>query len=219
MERNRSDEAPRKSPSGAALPSTAVTQALTASFFDEWARLGYAGISLERVARRVGVGKAALYRRWPDKKAMAADLLSHVGLTITDTAPQPSLKADLVALLLAIRRVLRHPRVRRILVDLHAEIERTPELAAAIRPFQAARRQRVDALLDRAIERGEIAADVDRQAAADLIGAPLYWRMAILGGRPTKTDVERLAYMIGAGLHSSQAGLHSSQQEAHGARR
>jgi AcrR family transcriptional regulator len=61
-----------------------VTNALTRSFFEEWARTGYAGLSLERVARTAGVGKAALYRRWPDKVSMASDLLSHVGLTMTD---------------------------------------------------------------------------------------------------------------------------------------
>ena len=111
MERNRSDgnEKTMRFPSGAAVMRGDVTEALTGMFFEEWARTGYAGLSLETVARKAGVGKAALYRRWPEKSAMASDLLSRVGLTMTDVAEQGSLEADLEAVLFAIRRVLRHP--------------------------------------------------------------------------------------------------------------
>lgn len=204
MERNRSDEknAPARSPSGAAIMRAEVTEALSRAFFQEWARVGYSGLSLERVARSAGVGKAALYRRWPEKAAMASDLLSRVGLTITDVDAQDSLEADLKATLFAIRRVLRHRDVKRILMDLHAEMERTPALERAIRPFQHARRERVDVLLDRAIARGEIAPSIDREMAADLIAAPLYWRMAVLGGRSDRAHIGRLARMIASALQA-----------------
>ena len=202
MERNRSDDgcASARPVSGAAVRRADVTEALTRVFFEEWARTGYAGLSLERVARRAGVGKAALYRRWPEKAAMASDLLSRVGLTITDVSERGSLEDDLQAVLFAIRRVLRLPRVRRIITDLHGEIDRTPALEQAIRPFQRARRERIDTLIDRAIGRGEIPSSLDRETAADLIAAPLYWRMAVLGGRSDRHHVERLARMIAAAL-------------------
>ncbi|TCP67512.1 TetR/AcrR family transcriptional regulator [Sphingomonas sp. PP-CE-1G-424] len=206
MERNRSDESRKtvRVPSGAAIMRGDVTEALTRVFFDEWARTGYAGLSLERVARTAGVGKAALYRRWPDKASMASDLLSRVGLTITDVEERGSLEADLEAALFALRRVLRHPTVRRILTDLHGEIERTPALGAAIRPFQRARRERVDGLIDRAIERREVSPLVDRQMAADLIAAPLYWRLAVVGGRSDRAYIERLARVTGAAIRASE---------------
>ena len=204
MERNRSDEKidAARSPSGAAVMRAEVTEALTRAFFNEWARTGYSGLSLERVARSAGVGKAALYRRWPDKAVMASDLLSRVGLTITDVKEQESLEDDLKAALFAIRRVLRHRLVKRILMDLHAEIERTPALERAIRPFQRARRERIDTLIDRAIERGEVAPSIDRETAADLVAAPLYWRLAVLGGRSDRAHVQRLARMIASALRA-----------------
>ena len=204
MERNRSDEKidAARSPSGAAVMRADVTEALTRAFFNEWARTGYSGLSLERVARSAGVGKAALYRRWPDKAVMASDLLSRVGLTITDVKEQESLEDDLKAALFAIRRVLRHRLVKRILMDLHAEIERTPALERAIRPFQRARRERIDTLIDRAIERGELAPSIDRETAADLVAAPLYWRLAVLGGRSDRAHVQRLARMIASALRA-----------------
>src|ERR1700678_4853302 len=84
VERNRSDENifVSRRPSGAAVRQGDVTDALTRAFFEEWARVGYAALSLERVAKNAGAGKAALYRRWPSKVAMASDLLSKVGLTL-----------------------------------------------------------------------------------------------------------------------------------------
>lgn len=203
MERKSSDDEAvqnRRRLTGAAVKRPQVTEALTRVFFEEWARHGYAGLSLERVARRAGAGKAALYRRWSDKAAMASDLLSRVGLLLTDVPEQPSLTEDLRVLLLAIRRLLRHTQIRRIIVDLHAEIQRTPALREAVRPFQRARRLRLNGLIDRAIARGELPASIDREAAADLIAAPLYWRMVVTGGRAGSSDVERLAATLTVAL-------------------
>ena len=199
MERNRSNVQTERRPlSGAAVQRLDVTDALVRTFFDEWAAVGYADLSLERVAKRAGVGKAALYRRWSSKPAMASDLLSRVGLTITETGDMGSLEADLEALLVAIRRVLRHRLIRRILGDLHAEIGREPALADAIRPMQQARRSRVHALIDRAIQRGELASNVDRETIADFVAAPLYWRLIVITGHSDRAHIKRLAAMTAA---------------------
>ena len=203
MERNRSDDLSVRRLSGAAVQRTSVTDALVRTFFDEWAEAGYAGISLERVAKRAGVGKAALYRRWSSKLEMASDLLARVGLSLTETGDMGSLEADIEAVLLAIRRVLRHRTIRRILADLHAEIGREPELADAIRPMQQTRRARAHALVDRAIARGELQGSVDRETIADLLAAPLYWRLVVVGGRSDREHVRRLARMSAAAARAA----------------
>lgn len=198
MERNRSDDAGRKPASGAAVQRAEVTEALVRTFFREWAEVGYSRLSLERVAKRAGVGKAALYRRWSSKSEMASDLLTHVGLRITQTGDLGSLEADLEAVLLAIRRVLRHRLIRSILADLHAELGREPALAEAIRPFQQARRDRAHDLIDRAVTRGELDDHVDRETIADLVAAPIYWRLVVVGGRSDRKHIRRLARMCAA---------------------
>ncbi|THD53513.1 helix-turn-helix domain-containing protein, partial [Phenylobacterium sp.] len=53
--------------SGAAVKRPQITDALARRFFEEWARVGYSALSLDAVARKAGVGKAALYRRWRSK--------------------------------------------------------------------------------------------------------------------------------------------------------
>lgn len=198
MERNRSDDFPGRTLSGAAVRRASITDALVRTFFEEWAEVGYVGISLERVAKRAGVGKAALYRRWSSKLEMASDLLMQVGLRLTETGDMGSLEADLEAILFAIRRVLRHRIVRRILADLHAQIGREPALAEAIRPMQQARRERAHALVERAVARGELAQSVDRETIADLVAAPLYWRLVVVGGRSNREHIRRLARMSAA---------------------
>lgn len=42
-----------------------VTDALTRALFVEWARVGYAALSLEAVAKRAGVGKALFIAAGP----------------------------------------------------------------------------------------------------------------------------------------------------------
>ncbi|WP_219723762.1 TetR-like C-terminal domain-containing protein [Burkholderia sp. WAC0059] len=202
MERNRSDEnifVPRR-PSGAAVMQGDVTDALTRAFFEEWARVGYAALSLERVAKNAGAGKAALYRRWPSKVAMASDLLSKVGLTLTELPDRGSLEADLLAFLHSLRRVLRHRIIRRVVLDLHAETGREPALKAAILPFQEARRNRAKTLIDRAVARGEVPATVDRETAADFMVSALYWRLAVIGGHSDGRHLETIARMAAAAI-------------------
>ena len=60
MERKRSvkGDLPIRNIGGAAVKRTEITDALNRAFFDEWARVGYGAISLERVAKLAGVGKA-----------------------------------------------------------------------------------------------------------------------------------------------------------------
>ena len=194
MERNRLDH--KKVPSGAAVMRPTLTNALLRAFFEEWAQRGFAALSLEAVAKRAGAGKAALYRRWPSKLAMARDALDLVGVDLTATPESATLMEDVFELLKAVRRALRHPLVRRIIPDLNAELVRSPEFAAALRPFQEARRARGEAILRRAIERGELPAGLDIDMANDLLIAPLYWRMTVVAGPTSQAYLDRLADAI-----------------------
>jgi len=175
----------------------AVTDALTRELFGEWAERGYAAISLERVALRAGVGKAALYRRWPSKLAMVVDRLEAVGIEVEPVPDTGALETDVRALLAQLRRVLRHPVVGRILPDLHAEMPRNPELAAAIRgKLQTERRRRGAAIFAQAIARRELAPTVDTELLNDAIGALIYWRLVVTRGRADNAYLDRLTELI-----------------------
>lgn len=195
----------KRIPSGAAVMQPRVTEALTRAFFEEWATHGYRGISLERVAGMAAVGKAALYRRWPSKEAMAAELIREAGLSLSGTPDTGSLDGDVRALLREFRRMLRLPLVYRLLPDILAENARSAVLAAGADQLADERRARVTDLIDRAVARGELPSNCDRELAADLMAAPLYWRMAVTR-RPMNTSaMERLARALVAGIRACGA--------------
>lgn len=209
MTRNRSDEItvvkPRRAPSGAAIMQPTVTLALTRALFEEWAEHGYVGISLERVAGRAGVGKAALYRRWPSKLAMVSDRLADVGIELALLVDTGTLEGDIKALLYQLRRILRHRLVRRILPDLHAEMQRNPDLAGDVRGrLQTERRRRSATILERAVARGELPADVNVDLFNDTIGGLLYWRVIITREKANRAYLDTLMRFIMAGLQGAE---------------
>ena len=191
---------------GGALMRPSITAAFTQALFQEWAERGYGAMTLEAVAKRAGVGKAALYRRWPSKLPMVIDCLEQIGreaAVVPEVPDTGSLKGDLKALLSGLRRVLRHPLVRRILPDLQAEVLRSPELALAIQGrLQSEYKDPGAAMLQRAIARREIPAGIDMDLAMDGIGAMIYWRMIITQGQADDKYLDRLSSFIVAALRS-----------------
>lgn len=202
MERKSIDVRSRRAPTGAAVMRSELTEALFQALFEEWAQSGYAAISLERVAARAGAGKAAIYRRWPSKRDFASEAVETVARNLSEFPDHGSLNADVMAFLVATRRTLRHRLVRRILPDLFAERMRSGDLSPMLERLAASRRRRGMELLDRAVARGELRADLDRELALDLIPSALYWRLIIRGKPAGKAGLERQAHAILAALRA-----------------
>lgn len=190
-------------PAGAAVLQRDVTSAITRAVFREIAKTGYAAMTMEAVAKRAGVGKAAIYRRWPSKLPMVADLLSQVGVPLAEIADSGSLQGDVHGFLTQAAALLRHSLVRKVLRDLYSEMERTPLLAATLKQgFQAGRRERVKQILQRAIQRHELRAELDQELALDLLAAPLYWRLVVTKNSTSPGYLDALTALTVAGLKS-----------------
>lgn len=203
MERNRSNEKKTRIPSGAAVQSAALTDQLYRALFEEWAERGFAALSLERIAARAGAGKAAIYRRFHSKLAFAEAALANLGPRVALPQDFGSLESDVLSFLMSLRSVLRHPLIRRILPDLHAEAARSEEMRAINTRVAAIRRELGRALIDRAIARNELPASLDRELALDLLPATLYWRMVVIGRTPTRSDVRAMAHAISTALRGA----------------
>ncbi|MGZ0234487.1 TetR/AcrR family transcriptional regulator [Streptomyces sp. CPS1] len=193
------DESPtrarRRAPAGAAVLREDVTEAIRAAVFEEMAAVGYARMSIEGIARRAGVGKTAVYRRWRSKLHLVLDVVSAMavlGLPVPDTG---SLEGDLRLLYEVTSRALRHPVASQVIPDLQAEAARNPDIAEA---FQRALRDGQESVASRivaaAAERGEVSPGLDPDLALDLISGPLYWRSVVIRSpKPPKGYLERLA--------------------------
>ena len=172
---------PRK-PAGAAVLRPEKTEAIVAAFLAELADGGYEGLTMDRVAVRAGVGKAALYRRWPSKHEMLVDIVGQFATEAVMPQDTGSLEGDLRAVIDEAVSIVPDPRVRRVIQTLVAEAHRSPGLDAVLTErFRKPRREAGARMLRRAIERGEIEPDTDIELAQDLIAGPLYLRATILG--------------------------------------
>lgn len=191
-----------------------VTEAIRAAVFEELAAVGYARMSIEGIARRAGVGKAAIYRRWRSKLRLVLEVVSAVaaqGFPAPDTG---SLTGDIRTLLEVTSRTLQHPRVRQILPDLLAEAARTPDIADAL---QTALRDTLHsvatAVLQRAAERGELPRSPDPDLALDLISGPLYWRIAMARTALPTGYLDSLADATAAALAAAAKGRRAERSD------
>jgi AcrR family transcriptional regulator len=199
-------EPARRRPAGAAVLQENVTSAIAAAAFAELAESGYARMSMEAVARRAGVGKAALYRRWDSKDAMLTDLVASAvrdhALIRPDTG---TLHGDVGAYLRATAGQLSDPLVARIAPDFLSESPRNPALAAKLRQVIATpRREIADAMLSRAIDRSELPADLDHELALDLLMAPLGFRLLVTRGTADDSYLHRLTEATVAAIRASR---------------
>ncbi|CAN5757512.1 TetR/AcrR family transcriptional regulator [soil metagenome] len=121
---------------------------------------GYGGMSMEGVASRAGVGKAAIYRRWSSKAELVVDALRGYA----SDYPMPDtgdLRADLLAMLEASQSFM-SGREGAIMQAFAAEKARYPDLREQFEiTFIADRRAHLHDLVVRAIERGELPAHTD----------------------------------------------------------
>jgi AcrR family transcriptional regulator len=191
----------RRAPAGAAVLREDLTDAIRDAVLEELAVHGYGRMSIEGVARRAGVGKTTVYRRWDSKLQMVIDVVSAIAIEGMAPPDTGSLRGDLRAMLGAVSAALRHPLALQIVPDLLAEAARNPEIAATLE--SALRQSQVGfsaAVLRKAMERGEVPPNTDVQLALDLAIGPLYWRLAVVRTKLPKGYLNQLADRVAAAL-------------------
>jgi AcrR family transcriptional regulator len=165
---------------------------------------GVAGVSIEAVASRAGVGKTTIYRRWPNKEALIIDALA----ALKEPFPTPvgdSVRDDLVAF----ARAFMTDKSDKKRLDCYWSItngaERYPELIARFtREVIEPRREAIRGLLRRGVESGELRADLDVEVTLWLIMGALAQRARAFGAGPVPDDfpgkvIDALLAGIGAG--------------------
>lgn len=152
---------------------------------------GYGSLTMERIAERAGVSKAALYRRWPNKVALVVDAVaasSREKFALPDTG---SVKDDILAFFQNFSRE-RHTDVEAY-DALTGAIESDHELAERCREMLAAGLvESFRALVARAVERGELAPGTDVELLADVVPALVRYRRQTTGLAPDAEYVGRI---------------------------
>jgi AcrR family transcriptional regulator len=137
---------------------------------------GFARMTIEAVAKAAGVGKPAIYRRFSDK----ADLVAHVISRQLPVLEPPDLGDSRAELWRAVEQGLPAdgPAYVRLIGGLISEQDRHPELIEAFRHrVLLPRRAIVRAIIERAQTRGDVRADIDAEAALDLMAGAFLARV------------------------------------------
>ncbi len=171
---------------------------------NELAEVGYGRLSIEAVARRAGVGKTAIYRRWSNKLEMVLEIVSDVAGRSVPMPDTGSFEGDLQLLMMIVSKALQHRIASQIIPDLMAEASRNPQIAATLQKALRTHQQAVgDKLVGQAVARGELPGGADPDLAVDLILGPLYWRLAVARTPIDDNYLERMTALVIGALRAS----------------
>jgi AcrR family transcriptional regulator len=170
----------------------AITDAALELFIDH----GIAGMSIEQVAKRAGVGKPSVYRRWASKERLVADAIeAHVGTElrwptrdeIATTPPRVLVKRNIAAA----ARTAAEPKFRALVAQIYGSAVSHPLLMQTywdhyIRP----RRTLAIAMLQRAQQEGAITEDADLEVLVDMLAGAVTYRV-LQPNPPTTRQMQR----------------------------
>ena len=175
--------------------------AIVAATQELLAEHGYAGLTIEGVATRAGVGKQTIYRWWPSRAALVLEAYLAGSEAIPPPPDHDSVRDDVRALLVWLSAVLAQPIGGRILAGLIADMQHDHDLAEGFRrDVVPARRSRMLAALERGRERGEIRADADLELAVDTLHGAVFYRLLLSGAPLDDEFAKRVAQQVVDGL-------------------
>lgn len=166
----------------------ALENAILTAVLEELAEVGYARLTMERVAARARTGKATLYRRWPGRAELVVDACAANRLSEADVPDTGVLRTDVLAALrqLSAKLATSHGDLLR---GLLTEIMHDPEFARLVRErVHTAGPGPIQGVLWRAVRRGELASWVPASRRAG-VAVDLLRNHYLLYGAPIPESV------------------------------
>ncbi|WP_225636323.1 TetR/AcrR family transcriptional regulator [Streptomyces solaniscabiei] len=151
-----------------------------------------AELSVERIARTAGVGKATIYRRWSGKEELFVDVV-RAAEPEDPVLPGTSMRDDLIVVLESLRQRGLTTRSA-ILHSVYAQMKSSPQIWAAYHDTVIVPRRRLGIeILRRGRDNGELRDDVDLDLLHDIVVGPMLVRAVM---RPEGDLPEDLATQI-----------------------
>ena len=176
--------------------SEQARQAILRSTLKLLGRNGFSDFKIEEVAEHAAVGKATVYRWWPNKGALIADAFARSTtrkLRFPDTG---SVYSDMSQQMRQLVKVFRS-RNGKIVSAILAAGQSDKDLIEAFRErFLWPRRREAYRTLRRAIARGELSKNADLDLILDSLYGPIYMRFLIQHDQLTPDFVERLCALV-----------------------
>ncbi|MDW5315292.1 TetR/AcrR family transcriptional regulator [Rhizobium sp. PL01] len=167
-------------------PSEAAQKRALEAAHDILMAEGFGRLTIEAVAARSGVGKPTIYRSWANAQelAMAALLVTSLPDTEVEGATaQAALGAQMRGLVTAFAST----RGRQITMALAAADPESEFTRAFRNQVILSSRNAGRAILEQALESGEITRPIDLEALLDMIYGPVFFRL-LVGHRPVSLE-------------------------------
>ncbi|MFI7061799.1 TetR-like C-terminal domain-containing protein [Kribbella sp. NPDC050124] len=157
------------------------------------AELGYDRLTMDAVATAAKASKATLYRRWSTKADLVVDAISRAkGCPVPEDVDTGSLRGDLISMSCGDGGFTDELPMS-VIAGLLTALHRDDDLQRAFQErFLAPRLDITRGVYQRAVERGEIAADVDVQLLSTTLPAVIIHHAYILGVEPTDDLILRV---------------------------
>ncbi len=177
---------------GGRRPDPAVDEAIRRATVELLPERGF-DLTFDEVAQHAGVGRTSVFRRYSTKQELilaAAEQITIDRIEVPDTG---SLLGDLTLAVRAVHRVFEEPATQAL--ARHALVAALREQAGAviIRTLLDRRLDLVTALLERAVERGELPGTGRARLVADLLSGMLMARLATGQPLPGEHECDALA--------------------------
>jgi AcrR family transcriptional regulator len=171
-------------------------QAILRSTLSLLGKNGFADFKMEEVADHAEVGKATVYRWWPNKGALIADAFASSTTSKLHFPDTGSVYTDMSQQMRQLVKIFRS-RHGRIVSAILAAGQSEKDLLKAFRErFIWPRRREAYRTLRRAIARGELRKDTDLDLLLDSLYGPIYMRFLIQHDRLTAEFVEHLCALV-----------------------
>jgi AcrR family transcriptional regulator len=133
-----------------------LEEAIMRAAIAELGEVGYAGVTMERIAARARTSKAALYRRWPDRAHLIVESYIRFVVRELEIPDTGSLRGDMISLMRQAVGVATSPVVH-MMLGLLVDARDNGELRQVVKEQVSMIKPRLmAAILDRAEQRGEL---------------------------------------------------------------
>lgn len=167
-----------------------VTRRVHDAVLELLAEGGHEACTFNNVAKRSGIERSTLYRRYPNRWAMMGAAFAAVYVDELSFEPTGSFRGDLTCHLSRVARTLGTTLGKAMLAA--GAIARLEEGAQAVAGrFWEFRKQQQEPFVRAAIERGELPRDVSLEELFAAADGPLYFRLLIIGQPIDQNWVER----------------------------
>ncbi len=184
--KKRTQEIPEKSARG----DTVVKKVLAATR-EELAQVGYRALRVEDVAARAEVHKTTVYRRWPTKRELVHEAMLAL---VSESAPPPdtgSLRGDLLEASKHLTQFMMSVSGQGVMRMVMAEVT-DPDVVHICNAIRESKEKADRSMVDRAVERGELRADVDVDVLRGMLFGPIHHRFFMMNQRVDDLFLARL---------------------------